>query len=285
MKLATFTAGQASEIGIVREDGVVSLSRAAPQLATNMTELIAHWGTLKDAVANLADTAAILPLSEVRFQAPIARPGKILAIGMNYRDHIEEGKLEVPEKPIWFSKLPGCASGPFDDIPLPPVSDSVDYEAEMVAVIGRGGRYIPREDAPATVFGFCCGNDVSARDWQNATSQWMLGKSFDKHAPFGPWITTADEVGDPHKLGLKCFVNDIPHQDAHTGLMVFDVWDQISYLSQVMTLEAGDIVFTGTPGAVGAGRRPRPFLKEGDVVRIEIDRLGHIANTCRPEKI
>lgn len=284
MKLATFTAGAAAEIGIVQEKGLLPLSRLAPQIAPDMTTLIAHWDAVQAEVARIAAAGGDhLALSAVHLEAPIARPGKILAIGMNFRDHIEEGKMELPEKQIWFSKQSTCANGPYDDIPVPPVSNSVDYESEMVAVIGKGGRYISKENAAAAVFGYCCGNDVSARDWQSMTTQWMLGKSFDKHAPFGPWITTADEIDNPHDLTIKCFVNGVPHQNASTDLMVFNVWDQISCLSQVMTLEAGDIVFTGTPGAIGAGRRPRPFLKDGDVVRIEIDKLGHIENTCRNE--
>lgn len=287
MKLATFVAldRTQSEIGVVQDGKIVSLTRSAPNLAKDMTDLIARWDVVEDAVRRLVASATqVLSLNEVCLRAPIARPGKVLAIGMNFRDHIEEGKLAVPERPIWFSKQSSCASGPFDPLPIPVVSNKVDYEAEMVAVVGNGGRYITKADAPKAVFGFACGNDASARDWQGATSQWMLGKSFDGHAPFGPWITTADEVENPHALTIRCTVNGVLHQHASTDLMVFDVWEQVAYLSQVMTLEPGDIIFTGTPGAVGAGRRPRPFLKDGDAVRIEIDTLGAIENICRNEK-
>lgn len=286
MKLATFTAmgDTRSQIGVVQKETVVSLSQIAPNLATDMTDLIAHWDCVQGTVHRLVASATeVLSLSEVHFLAPIARPSKILAIGMNFRDHIEEGKLPMPDRPIWFSKMPTCANGPFDPLPIPVVSNKVDYEAEMVAVIGRGGRYIKKADAPAAVFGFCCGNDASARDWQASTSQWVAGKSFDGHAPFGPWITTTDEVENPHALALRCFVNGVLHQSSNTDQLVFDTWDQVANISQVMTLEPGDLIFTGTPGAVGAGRRPRPFLKDGDSVRIEIETLGTIENVCRDE--
>ena len=224
-----------------------------------------------------------LPLTGVHFLPPIPRPGKILAIGLNYRDHIAEMGHALPDKPVFFCKAPTSANGPYDSIPLPVASNAVDFEAELVAVIGTGGRYIPRAEAKAAVFGFCCGNDVSARDWQNATSQWLLGKSFDGHAPFGPWITTSDEVGDPHVLGIRSFVNGEKRQDSNTRNLVFDVWDQIAYVSQVMTLEPGDLIFTGTPGGVGQGFEPPKYLRDGDIVRIEIDKLGVLEAVCREE--
>jgi 2-keto-4-pentenoate hydratase/2-oxohepta-3-ene-1,7-dioic acid hydratase in catechol pathway len=160
----------------------------------------------------------------------------------------------------------------------------VDYEAELVVVIGKGGRYISKENAPAAVFGYCCGNDVSARDWQRATPQWVLGKSFDSHAPFGPWITTADELGDPHTLGVRSIVNGELRQNSNTSNFVFNVWDMIEHVSKVMTLEPGDLIFTGTPGGVGMAMNPPRFLQDGDRVRIEIDRLGALEATCRQEE-
>jgi 2-keto-4-pentenoate hydratase/2-oxohepta-3-ene-1,7-dioic acid hydratase in catechol pathway len=152
----------------------------------------------------------------------------------------------------------------------------VDYEVELVAVIGRRGRNISKADAPAHVFGYCVGNDVTERMWQHRTPQWSLGKSFDTHAPIGPWVTTADEVADPHGLGLRCLVNGEIRQASNTKNLVFNIWDQIEHLSQAMTLEPGDLIFTGTPAGVGAAMDPRQFLKAGDVVRCEIDGLGAI---------
>ena len=160
----------------------------------------------------------------------------------------------------------------------------VDWEAEMVVVIGKGGRHIPRDKARDHVFGYACGNDVSVRDWQNRTPQWIIGKGFDTHAPFGPWITTADEVGDPHALDIQCIVNGETRQSSNTCNLVFKVEDQLALLSQAMTLEPGDIIFTGTPGGVGMAMNPQVFLKPGDKVRVEIARLGAIEAMCEAEK-
>jgi 2-keto-4-pentenoate hydratase/2-oxohepta-3-ene-1,7-dioic acid hydratase in catechol pathway len=249
-----------------------------------MIELIAHWSELEGEVRRMAKSGPRFALKSVRLLPPVPRPGKILAIGLNYADHILETGHEMPTKQVWFCKQPTAANGPYDPIRLPKVSEQVDYEVELVAVIGKGGRIIPKDRAKEAVFGFCCGNDVSARDWQMATSQWMLGKSFDTHAPFGPWITTADEVGDPHTLGVRCFVNGQKRQDSNTRHFVFNVWDQVEHVSKVMTLEPGDLLFTGTPGGVGMAMSPPVYLKAGDRVRVEIDRLGVLDAVCRPEE-
>jgi 2-keto-4-pentenoate hydratase/2-oxohepta-3-ene-1,7-dioic acid hydratase in catechol pathway len=168
--------------------------------------------------------------------------------------------------------------GPYEAVHLPRVSDKLDYEAELAFVIGRRTRHATREQAKAAIAGFCCANDVSVRDWQLRTSQFVLGKSFDTHCPFGPWITTADEIPDPQSLGIRCHVNGESRQDSNTREMVFDVYAMVEHLSQAMTLEPGDLVLTGTPAGVGAVRNPRVYLQVGDVVRVEIDRLGHIEN-------
>jgi 2-keto-4-pentenoate hydratase/2-oxohepta-3-ene-1,7-dioic acid hydratase in catechol pathway len=249
-----------------------------------MLDLIARWSSLESALRQLSSRReGALPLSRVKLLAPIPRPGKILAIGLNYADHIREMKHEMPTRQVWFCKHTTAVNAPFDPIQIPKVSTMIDYEVEMVAIIGRGGRHISREDAPSAVFGYCTGNDVSVRDWQTYTPQWMLGKSFDTHAPFGPWITTADEIGDPHSLGVRCFVNGGKRQESNTSNFVFTLWDQIAYLSQAMTLESGDLIFTGTPGGVGAAMNPPSFLKPGDKVRAEIDRLGAIEAECVAE--
>lgn len=284
MKLATFTAGGAAELGAVVGDRVIPLSRALPRLPGDMIGLIQAWPEVEAAVRGAAEAAtAALPLDQVRLLAPIRRPGKIMAIGLNYADHIAESQMAAPEHQVWFSKASTAANGPFDAIEVPRVSQALDYEAEMVAVIGTGGRHVSRGDAPKAVFGYCVGNDATERAWQHRTPQWVVGKSFDTHAPFGPWITTADEVPDPHSLSIRCLVNGEIRQDSNTRHLVFDVWDQIEHLSQAMTLEAGDLLFTGTPGGIGAAMKPMRFLKAGDRVRIEIEGLGAIENPCADE--
>jgi 2-keto-4-pentenoate hydratase/2-oxohepta-3-ene-1,7-dioic acid hydratase in catechol pathway len=281
MKLATFNAGSNDELGVVAGDRIVPLRG----IASNMIDLIARWHAVEGAVCSLADRGAdAVPLSAAKLRAPIARPGKIMAIGLNYADHVKETGREMPKEQIWFCKQPTAVNGPFDPIQLPKVSNAVDWEAEMVVVIGKGGRHIAKDKAHEHVFGYCCGNDVSARDWQNKTPQWILGKSFDTHAPFGPWITTADEVGDPHTLDIKCIVDGETRQDSNTCNLIFNVWDEIAYLSQVMTLEPGDLIFTGTSGGVGMAMKPPLFLKDGDTVRVEIAKLAAIEAVCENEK-
>jgi 2-keto-4-pentenoate hydratase/2-oxohepta-3-ene-1,7-dioic acid hydratase in catechol pathway len=280
MKLARFTAGGAPELGVVDGTGIVSLSRVIAGLDDDMIALITRWDDLKGEVARIAATGDRLDLNAVRLLAPIKRPGKIMAIGLNYADHVAESKMETPANQIWFAKMATAANGPFDPIQVPKVSQALDYEAEMVAVIGKGGRHIGVGDAPARVFGWCVGNDATERAWQHRTHQWTLGKSFDTHAPFGPWITTADEIADPHALDITCHVNGEQRQSSNTRHLIFKVWDQIAHLSGAMTLEPGDLIYTGTPGGIGAAMDPRQFLKDGDVVRIEIEGLGAIENPC-----
>jgi 2-keto-4-pentenoate hydratase/2-oxohepta-3-ene-1,7-dioic acid hydratase in catechol pathway len=285
MKLATFSQGSASELGVVLNgERIVSLSRAAPSLARNMIDLIARWSQVEGEVRRIAAEAkAPLALADVRLHAPVRRPGKIMAIGLNYADHIAESNMGTPEHQLWFTKAVTSINGPFDPIQIPKVSQAVDYEAELVAVIGTGGRHISKDKAASAVFGYCVGNDVTERAWQHRTPQWALGKSFDTHAPIGPWITTADEVADPHNLGIRGLVNGELRQNSNTSNLVFNIWDQIEHLSKAMTLEAGDLIFTGTPGGVGAGFKPMKFLQPGDRSRIEIDGLGAIEGVCEPE--
>jgi ureidoglycolate lyase len=284
MKLATFHLDGRERVGIVVEDHLVDLSKARPDLPADMIGIIEAWPTIKDDLRKLDDTRHMHHrIADVHMEAPVPRPQKILAIGLNYADHIAESGQETPQKQIWFNKLPSAVNPPFADIQVPKASQAVDYEAELVVVIGKRCRHVERKDAAGVIFGYACGNDVSARDWQFHTPQWLLGKSFDTHAPFGPWITTADEVGDPHTLGIRCFVNEEKRQDSNTKNLVFDVYDQIAHLSQAMTLMPGDIIFTGTPGGVGFAAKPPRYLKAGDRVRIEIDKLLAIEGRMRNE--
>ena len=277
MKLATFETGGRERIGIVAGDGLIDLSRAAPDLPQDMKSLIAAWPDVSARVQQIArDAKPDFKVADVRLCAPVPRPQKILAIGLNYSDHIAETGREAPKEQTWFSKMPSAVNGPYDPIQIPRASSSIDYEAEMVFIVGKRCRHVAREDAASVVFGYCVGNDVSVRDWQFATTQFVLGKSFDTHAPFGPWIVTADEIGDPHDLGIRCFVNGDKRQESNTRHLIFNVFDQIAHLTKALTLEPGDVIYTGTPSGVGFAMKPPKFLVAGDVVRVEIDKLGAI---------
>ena len=282
MKLATFDAGAGLRTGAVVGDGIVDLTGAG--LPGRMIDLIANWPRLAAQTRKLVDAAKPqFQLSQVHLHAPVPDPQKILAIGLNYADHIAESGQGKPDRQIWFSKLPIAVNGPHDPIEIPKASSAVDYEAELVVVIGTRCRHVSKADAASVVFGYAAGNDVSVRDWQFHTAQWIVGKSFDTHAPVGPWIVTADEIGDPHTLGIRALVNGELRQNSNTRNLVFNVYDQIAYLSQAMTLMPGDMIFTGTPGGVGMAMKPPKFLKAGDVVRVEIDRIGALEATMRAE--
>ena len=225
--------------------------------------------------------------AHVRLLAPVPDPRKIICIGLNYRDHAAESGVPVPPEPILFSKYPTSLIGHGETIILPAVSQEVDYEAELVVVIGRGGRHIPRARAFEHVGGYAVGHDVSARDWQlnKPGKQWMAGKTFDTFAPVGPVLVTPDEVSDPHKLGIRLRLNGQTMQESSTSQLIFGVDELIAYLSQVFTLEPGDMIFTGTPPGVGMARKPPIWLKPGDVVEVEIDQLGTLRNNVAAEAI
>lgn len=225
------------------------------------------------------DGADRWPLAEVSLLAPIKRPPKFLAIGLNYRDHIEEGGRAMPDFPVVFNKQSTCINDPFGDVPIPAAApDKVDYEGELGMVIGRLCRGVSREDAPSVVAGYLVVNDVSVRDWQRKTPTMTLGKSWDGHGPIGPWLVTSDELGDPHSLAMKTWVNGELRQDTRTDQMVFDCWTQIETISTVCSLEPGDVISTGTSSGVAAYFDPPKFLGNGDVVRIEIEGIGAIQN-------
>ena len=271
MKLATYSIAGQMRTGIVVGDQIIDSG-----VDGTMIDLIRDWDALKSGLEARAAAGGGVALSQVKLEAPVPRPGKIFAIGLNYADHIEESKMATPERQVWFTKAQTSVNGPFDPIEIAKGTMTADYEVELVAIIGKGGKHIAAADAPAAIFGYCVGNDVTERMWQHAGPQWSLGKSFDTHAPMGPWIVTADEVGDPHALGLRCFVNGEKRQDSNSRHLVFNIWQQVEHLTVGMTLEPGDVLYTGTPGGVGAAMDPRQFLKPGDVVRCEVDGLGHI---------
>lgn len=284
MKLLRYTHQNRICVGALTGGAVVDLTDVIAG-SHDMVSLIECWDALKGAITKRIDVAPKIPLPDVKILAPVARPGKILAIGLNYADHIAETKSATPEQQLWFSKAVTSINGPYDPIDLPVVSSLLDYEAELVAVIGRRAKHVTAAHARDYIFGFCVGNDVTVRDWQQHSSQWVVGKSFDTHAPIGPWIVTADEIADPHRLDVKCFVNGEIRQHSSTRHLVFNVFDQIEYLSRAMTLEPGDLIFTGTPGGVGAAMKPPAFLKAGDRTRVDIEGIGFIENTVAPERV
>jgi len=282
MKLCRFTHDGVTRIGKVLGDQVVDLSSVAG-VTGSMRVLLAELDTLKPALE--AASAPAYPLAAVKLEAPIADPQKYLAIGMNYQAHADEAAaagIPAPKSQLWFNKQVSCITGPFDPVEVPKVSNQVDYEAELGFVIGKRAHDVSEADALAIVAGYLVCNDVTARDWQFRSPTYTLGKSFDTHGPIGPWITTRDEVADPQALTLHLSVNGVERQRSSTGDMIYNIAAQIAYLTTVMTLEPGDVIATGTPSGVGIASGS--FLKDGDVVRVEVDGLGAIENCFVAER-
>jgi 2-keto-4-pentenoate hydratase/2-oxohepta-3-ene-1,7-dioic acid hydratase in catechol pathway len=279
MKLATFTHGGKTRIGVVEDDSIVDLSAAVPELPREMIAFLAAGAEGLESARNAArNSSNRLALSSVKLEAPISRPPEFLAIGLNYADHVAETKMKTPEFPMFFNKQSSCVTGPNDPIHLPRVSTTLDYEGELGFVIGRRCRHVPRDRAREVIAGFTIVNDVSVRDWQRRAPTMTLGKSFDTHGPVGPWIVTSDEVGDPHSLDLRTLVNGEQRQHSNTKNLIFDCYAQVETLSTVFTLLPGTIISTGTPGGVAAAMNPPKWLKIGDVVRIEIEKIGTLEN-------
>ena len=283
MKLLRYSHGGAARLGVAQgaaDDRIVPLESLSGDYPTMLSIIEGGDAALARvrAIAEAGDGA--FELDRGALLAPIERPGKYLAIGMNYAKHIEEAKRlgqPTPTQQFWFNKQTSCLSGPFDDIE-PGVTEQLDYEVELGVVIGRAAKGVSEADAPGHVFGYVVANDVSARDWQRHSPTFTMGKSFDTHGPIGPWIVTADEVADPHALDLRCLVNGEVRQDSNTSELVYNLWQQIAYLSTAFTLHPGDLIATGTPSGVGIGMQPQRFLQPGDVVRCEIDGIGVIEN-------
>ncbi|MBY0588307.1 fumarylacetoacetate hydrolase family protein [bacterium] len=287
MKLVTFlTATNEVHAGAkVPDDGVIDLTASLPG-NPSMLDILGDIPRSLDRVAELLEKGTGIPADVRRLLPPIPTPGKIICIGLNYRDHAEETKAPIPSEPIVFSKFTTSIIGPEDPILLPPDSTKVDYEAELVVVIGEKGRYIPREKGLDHVAGYMAGHDVSARDWQTEKpgKQWLLGKSFDTFAPIGPWLVTKEEIPDPQKLAVLFRLNGEVMQSGSTEKMIFSVAELVAHVSRVMTLLPGDIIFTGTPPGVGMARNPQIFLKDGDLCEVEIDGLGTLRNRCQSAK-
>lgn len=226
----------------------------------------------------VAGDARTFPASDVRLAAPVPRPGKLICIGLNYRNHAIESGLEIPRSPIIFSKFVTSVAGANDSIVLPAGSEQVDYEAEFAVVIGRRAKNVKLDDAMNYVFGFTNFNDVSARDFQFADGQWQRGKACDTFAPFGPFVATLDEIPDPHNLRIQFRLNGETLQDSNTSELIFKIPELIEFLSRSITLEPGDVIATGTPPGVGFARKPQVFLKDGDLAEVEIEGLGVLSN-------
>jgi len=288
MRLVTYAANDGdSQLGALTEYGVVALSAVARDLSLPRGIFASMSSWLEAAQPRLVDSAKLaahastsaLPRSAVRLLPPVPRPGKIVAIGLNYKDHsIESGAAAPPKSPIIFAKFTTSIAGPEDSIVIPVGDPNVDYEAELAVVIGRRGKAIPAAHAFDYVAGYMPLNDVSARVWQFGDKQWVRGKSCDTFCPTGPYLTTLDEVPDPHALAIHARVNGVTMQDSHTSRMIFRVPELIEFTSASITLEPGDIIATGTPEGVGAFRKPPVFLKHGDVVEVEIEKLGVLRN-------
>lgn len=280
MKLLRYMQDGTTHLGVLTDAGVASLDDLSGRYPTMMS-LIAGGAPALDAVrAKVAADEPRIALDSVRLLAPLERPGKYLAIGMNYRKHAEEAArlgVATPANQLWFNKQTTCLAGPHDDID-PGVTEKLDYEVELGVVIGEAAKHVVEGDAPRHVFGYVTANDVSARDWQFHSQTFTMGKSFDTHGPIGPWIVTADEIADPHALRVRCWVNGEIRQDSNTEQLIHTIWKQINYLSTAFTLEPGDLLATGTPEGVGVGMMPPRFLQPGDVVRCEIDGIGAIEN-------
>jgi 2-keto-4-pentenoate hydratase/2-oxohepta-3-ene-1,7-dioic acid hydratase in catechol pathway len=279
MRFVTYRRGGAApEAGLLQDDKVTGLSGAG---YADVLSIIENWENAREAVEQFVKSAprdVVADLGSVTLLAPIPKPPKIICVGLNYRDHAIESGMEIPKVPTIFNKFATSVIGPGEKIVLPSHSEKPDYEAEFAFVIGKGGRYITAERWQEHVFGYTIVNDVSARDYQMATSQWLMGKTFDTFAPIGPSVVTADEIDDPHGLDIRMTINGELLQNSNTRELIFRIPELLVYLSKVFTLEPGDIVSTGTPAGVGLGHKPPRWLKPGDECVVTVQGLGELRN-------
>ncbi len=281
MRLATLRTSHGPHAALLVGDHYVDLPATDRGLPNSVRELLADESLLAAVrQAGGRDNAVRIPVKDARLHAPVHDPQKVICVGLNYKDHAIESKMAIPKEPVLFSKFPSALIGHGEEIVAPKVSTKVDYEAELVIVVGKRGRKIAESAAMDYVAGYAVGHDVSARDWQleKDGKQWMVGKTFDTFAPIGPVLVTKDEVPDVHALGIRLRLNGKTMQNSNTEQMIFRVPTLISYLSQVMTLEPGDLIFTGTPPGIGHALTPPVYLKAGDVCEVEIDGLGTLTN-------
>jgi len=305
LKLLSFTHHQEDRLGVLIADTIVDLPQAwaefnkqtklqslpENQFPTDVVSLLSAEKSIQQSCQQLirwlqnssfevGSTAFVYSRDSVKINPPVPNPGKIVCVGLNYADHCQEQNWEIPTSPVLFAKFPTCITGTNDLIQWPPESSQqVDYEAELAVVISKRASQVSAAQAYDYIGGYMIANDVSARDVQFADKQWVRGKSFDTFCPTGPYLVTQDEIGDPHNLSVKCWVNGELRQDSNTEHLVFKVPELIAFISKTSTLLPGDIICTGTPGGVGVFRDPPTFLQSGDVVEIEIDQLGRLKNT------
>jgi len=293
LRLVTFDHEGKTRIGAVGGDRITVLSSLLP--AGEPWNLIPLLEQGADGLARASELVAAgrqtLALDEVELRAPVIRPGKYLALGLNYKKHAEEAHrkgIKTPKRQVWFNKQTTCINGPYAPVHKPIASDKLDYEAELGFVIGTRCRHVKAEEAASVIGGYLVCNDLSVRDWQLHSPTWTMGKSFDTHGPTGPWLVTRDEIEDPHALHIRSLVNGEIRQDASTNEMIYSCYDMIEYLTTAFTLEPGDLIATGTPAGIGAAMDPPQFLQAGDVVRCEVEGIGHIENEVvleeQPEK-
>lgn len=287
MKLGRFKLGDRIFTGVVKGERVLDLSKTAASLGEfqrwekdfgEMRFLLAHLGELSQMLEAANDNFSGYPLADLKILPPLADPDKIICIGLNYNEHASETAMDLPEEPVFFCKFKSSIIGPKEAIIIPKVSEQIDYEAELAVVIGQPGKGIPEAQALEHVAGYTCFNDVSARDLQFRGGQWIKGKALDTFAPLGPYIVTKDEIGDPHKLKIGLELNGRKMQDSSTDKLIFKIPRLIAFLSQLFTLETGDIIATGTPSGVGFTRQPPVFLKHGDEVKVIIEGVGELVN-------
>jgi 2-keto-4-pentenoate hydratase/2-oxohepta-3-ene-1,7-dioic acid hydratase in catechol pathway len=283
MRFVTFDHHSHRHAGVVTNDNIVSLKSAGFPDLLSFLQAGSEALAAVPAFISQAPADAIFPLASVKLCAPIPKPPKILCLGLNYRDHAAEAKLDPPPYPVIFAKYDNTVIGPGDSIILPKNSRKPDYEAEFAFVIGKGGRHIAAGDWREHVFGYMNTNDVSARDFQTAVSQWTMGKNFDTFAPMGPYLVTADEIEDPHNLSITLTLNGEKLQNSNTSELIYKIPETIEFLSSVMTLEPGDVVMTGTPAGVGFSFKPPKWLTPGAEVVVSVEGLGELRNICVAE--
>jgi 2-keto-4-pentenoate hydratase/2-oxohepta-3-ene-1,7-dioic acid hydratase in catechol pathway len=277
MKLVNFLSKSEKYIGALLDDGVCSFKSISDKYSMSMLEFIEQIDELSPEVSKFINSnPEVIPLSEIEFLPIIERPGKVLAVGLNYKDHAKETGMDLPKVPMIFTKQSTSVLGHQGEIHKPKVSDAVDYEGEMAFVIGKKCRHVSKEEALDVIAGVTICNDVSVRDWQIASPTFTMGKSFDTHCPIGPYIVTMDEISDIHNLKIKTYVNDELRQDSCTDQLIFDCFDLIEHITKAFTLEPGDIIATGTSSGVGVvlGK----YLVPNDVVRIELENVGTLEN-------
>jgi 2-keto-4-pentenoate hydratase/2-oxohepta-3-ene-1,7-dioic acid hydratase in catechol pathway len=287
MKIVRYRRNGKASLGVVKNNYIVPIAKEEIGFPTDMGEFL-ELGEQGVEAAKIAFETEIdgLSMNDIQLLSPIARPGKFLAIGMNYQSHVAEVSkgsqvykgMKTPENQIWFNKQTTCVNGPFDSIVKPDISDELDYEGELAVVIGKRCRNVSYDDALSVIAGYTVCNDVSVRDWQRLSKTMTMGKSWDTHGPLGPWMVTADEILNPQNLRIRTLVNGDVRQDFQTSEMVFNIRSQIEFLTTAFTLEPGDVIATGTSGGVGLFMKPQGFLKVDDIVEVEIEGIGTIKN-------